>query len=278
MMVESVDQRCDRAESAWLTSAFIQHSNCNVAPTRTGVPMRHTDIVIAGGGLAGSTAAAMLARDGFGVVLVDPHPVYPPDLRCEKLDGPQVERPAPHRARRRGAARRHVRRRMLDRALRSCDREARRRPVRHPLRHAGQHHPRRDSAERRIHQRQGQHGREQPGPAGGHAVDRRANLRAAGRGRQRAQYRSAARARHDARGREPVPFDHHRVRSQAGRAQSLRFPGDDLLSGARHRPDGLHHAVPDRRHDARELHGLSRHERSVAERDAAPSDAKRCSR
>src|ERR671912_1188575 len=52
--------------------------------------MRHTDIVIAGGGLAGSTAAAMLARDGFGVVVVDPHPVYPPDLRCEKLDGPQV--------------------------------------------------------------------------------------------------------------------------------------------------------------------------------------------
>jgi 2-polyprenyl-6-methoxyphenol hydroxylase-like FAD-dependent oxidoreductase len=52
--------------------------------------MRHTDIVIAGGGLAGSTAAAMLARDGYSVVLVDPHAVYPPDLRCEKLDGPQV--------------------------------------------------------------------------------------------------------------------------------------------------------------------------------------------
>jgi len=53
--------------------------------------MRQTDIVIAGGGLAGSTAAAMLVRAGYDVMLVDPHPVYPPDLRCEKLDGPQTE-------------------------------------------------------------------------------------------------------------------------------------------------------------------------------------------
>ncbi len=52
--------------------------------------MRHTDIVIVGGGLAGSTAAAMLARAGFATALIDLHAVYPPDFRCEKLDGPQV--------------------------------------------------------------------------------------------------------------------------------------------------------------------------------------------
>ena len=52
--------------------------------------MRTTDIAIAGGGLAGSIAAAMLGRAGFDVVLVDPHKIYPPDLRCEKIDGPQL--------------------------------------------------------------------------------------------------------------------------------------------------------------------------------------------
>lgn len=52
--------------------------------------MRLVDIAIAGGGLAGSTAAAMLARAGYDVVLVDPHRVYPPDFRCEKLDSSQV--------------------------------------------------------------------------------------------------------------------------------------------------------------------------------------------
>ncbi|MGA7804934.1 FAD-dependent oxidoreductase, partial [Bradyrhizobium sp.] len=49
--------------------------------------MRYTDIAIVGGGLAGSTAAAMLGRAGIAAVLIDPHPLYPPDFRVEKLGG-----------------------------------------------------------------------------------------------------------------------------------------------------------------------------------------------
>jgi 2-polyprenyl-6-methoxyphenol hydroxylase-like FAD-dependent oxidoreductase len=53
--------------------------------------MRYTDIAIVGGGLAGSTTAAMLGRAGIPAILIDPHPVYPPDLRCEKISGDQVD-------------------------------------------------------------------------------------------------------------------------------------------------------------------------------------------
>jgi 2-polyprenyl-6-methoxyphenol hydroxylase-like FAD-dependent oxidoreductase len=52
--------------------------------------MRHVDVAIAGGGLAGATAAAMLARAGLEVALVDTHTVYPFDFRSEKLAGSQV--------------------------------------------------------------------------------------------------------------------------------------------------------------------------------------------
>ena len=33
----------------------------------------------------------MLGRAGIDAVLVDPHPTYPPDFRCEKLDVSQLE-------------------------------------------------------------------------------------------------------------------------------------------------------------------------------------------
>src|ERR1700744_1404005 len=51
--------------------------------------MKYTDIAIIGGGLAGSTAAAMLGRASISAVLIDPHPAYPPDFRVEKLSGPK---------------------------------------------------------------------------------------------------------------------------------------------------------------------------------------------
>ncbi len=52
--------------------------------------MRHTDIAIVGGGLAGSVAGAMLGRAGFDAVVIDPHAPYPEDFRSEKLDASQV--------------------------------------------------------------------------------------------------------------------------------------------------------------------------------------------
>ncbi len=52
--------------------------------------MRHTDVAIVGGGLGGSTAAAMLGRAGHDAILIDPHAHYPKDFRCEKLDASQI--------------------------------------------------------------------------------------------------------------------------------------------------------------------------------------------
>jgi len=49
--------------------------------------MRYTDIAIIGGGLAGSTAAAMLGRAGIPTLMIDPHETYPFDFRVEKLSG-----------------------------------------------------------------------------------------------------------------------------------------------------------------------------------------------
>lgn len=55
--------------------------------------MHYTDIAIIGGGLAGSTAAAMLGRAGIPTLLIDPHQVYPFDFRVEKIGGNvQLER------------------------------------------------------------------------------------------------------------------------------------------------------------------------------------------
>jgi 2-polyprenyl-6-methoxyphenol hydroxylase-like FAD-dependent oxidoreductase len=52
--------------------------------------VHNTDVAIIGGGLGGSLTAAMLGRAGIDAILIDPHLGYPPDFRCEKLDGEQV--------------------------------------------------------------------------------------------------------------------------------------------------------------------------------------------
>jgi len=49
------------------------------------------EIAIIGGGIAGSSAAVMLGRQGYDVVLIDPHDVFPDDFRCEKFDASQIE-------------------------------------------------------------------------------------------------------------------------------------------------------------------------------------------
>src|SRR3954451_16213983 len=50
-----------------------------------------TDIAIVGGGLAGSLAAAVLARAGHRVILVDKRAVYPEEVRVEKMAGQQLD-------------------------------------------------------------------------------------------------------------------------------------------------------------------------------------------
>jgi 2-polyprenyl-6-methoxyphenol hydroxylase-like FAD-dependent oxidoreductase len=49
------------------------------------------DVAIVGGGLAGSLAAAVLARAGHRTVLVDKRAVHPDEFRVEKIGGHQLE-------------------------------------------------------------------------------------------------------------------------------------------------------------------------------------------
>ena len=51
-----------------------------------------TDVAIIGGGLAGSVAAIMLARQGLSITLVDLHGEPRPEFRAEQLVGPQIGR------------------------------------------------------------------------------------------------------------------------------------------------------------------------------------------
>jgi 2-polyprenyl-6-methoxyphenol hydroxylase-like FAD-dependent oxidoreductase len=58
-----------------------------IRPSERGL---YPDVAIIGAGLAGTLAAILLSRQGLRVVLIDPHPIYPPDFRAEQIVGPQV--------------------------------------------------------------------------------------------------------------------------------------------------------------------------------------------
>ena len=219
--------------------------------------MRQTDIVIAGGGLAGSTAAAMLgragSRNGAGRSACDLSAGFPRREARQHADRGAAQ----DRSGRRGAARRDARRRKLDRALRPAAREAAGRPARHPVRRDGQHDARRDPAGRGHHPRQGHGCRDERGPPDRHALDRRTDFRTPCRGGERAQCRPAPQARHGAARHLQDALDHARLRSRAGGAE-LFVSGAHLLRRASVGPHRLHHAVSDRRDDAREPLRLSR--------------------
>ena len=166
---------------------------------------------------------------------------------------------AQNRPRRRGVPGRNHRLGSVDRALRPCGREKAERPIRPPLRHSGQYHPSGDSAERPCRPCQGGGDRGRHRPPAADLVERGGNLRPADRAGERAQYRPASQSRHRARGDQPLSFDQHRLRSQAGGTLHLRFPGLDLLHRERGRSGRLCHAVSHRRRDARQPVRLSRH-------------------
>lgn len=50
-----------------------------------------SDVLIVGAGLAGATAAAVLSRSGYDIVVVDRHAAYPVDFRAEQLVGSQTD-------------------------------------------------------------------------------------------------------------------------------------------------------------------------------------------
>ena len=93
---------------------------------------------------------------------------------------------------------------------------------RHPLRHAGQHRPRRDSGQRRIHPRQGHGDRDRSRAADGHAVDRRGDLRAARRAGERPQHRPARRSSASS-ARSSAPATRSRSASTSSRRTARRF-------------------------------------------------------
>src|SRR5689334_7769558 len=78
----------------WLTvGAWIMTADRTVTEpiAATGTSTISADIAIVGGGLAGSLAAAVLARAGHRITLIDKRAIYPDEFRVEKIGGHQLE-------------------------------------------------------------------------------------------------------------------------------------------------------------------------------------------
>ena len=228
--------------------------------------MRHTDVVIAGGGLAGSLAAAMLGRAGIDAVLVDPHPVYPPDFRCEKLDSIQLQTLALT-----GLADAVLRASTPDQECwvarfgRLVDKRAGRRSAAFSTTRWSTPCARRfPGGTEFIHAKVTDIAtgpeRQTVKLSNGDEISARLVVVATG-----SQHRLAPEARHRPRSHQPRPFDLDRLRHRAGRPAGVPVLRADLFRRAAGGPDGLHHAVSDRHDDARQPVRLSRPARSLAE-------------
>ena len=67
-----------------------EHSVTTPSPKPDAGANGSVDVVIVGGGLAGSLAAIVLGRQGHRIALVDMHARFPASFRCEKLAGDQL--------------------------------------------------------------------------------------------------------------------------------------------------------------------------------------------
>jgi hypothetical protein len=154
--------------------------------------MKITDVAIVGGGLVGSTAAAMLGRAGIPTVLVDPRKIYPPDFRVEKVSGGvQLDR--------------FWKTGLADAVLSSATRDGENwiarfgwldtePSIRNDVRPIRQHDPRSDSTPRRYRVRESRSHLYEPTEANAHTLKRRDNLRKAGGSCKRVEYWAPSRS------------------------------------------------------------------------------------
>ena len=73
-----------------MPSPVTSSSSCPFAPRQHG-QCGISDVVVIGAGLAGASAACVLARLGLRVTLVDPRPNCPPVFKAEKIEPDQAE-------------------------------------------------------------------------------------------------------------------------------------------------------------------------------------------